>query len=507
MAAAGFSAIATLITPDRPELTAWPLLVRTLATTGLGGMLIGVGSGLLLYSGLRAAKQQPYIQVTLSLAVVWLVFGLAASLQVSGAIAVVLLGLVTSWLATAGLSPSNRELLAQLWAYLDYSIGALACLFAGWAAAAQFQSLDAGLTFVWLLLLVVGAGAIARLLATYLLVPLVNSLRQVTPLDWRVQTLLWAGGTRSPVALVLLLSLESVGEPSRNLLLAVALAVLLLTTALSRASLGNLARYLELTPPSLAARVERLQAQLTAKREALRQFSDLERFKPWTGTVVDAIAQDYTEAIYHTEQSLTSIWVDRRLPAYDLRQVLWLQALSIEMMGYRYLYDRGLLSEPVLAKLELRVTLRRDAVLLDFMPPPFFTLRTQSWQLGLAQWLRASRWERRARQQATLTKYEADAAIACVCAQVAQTLQRSIEDKTIGAAIAQECAAAYREDSQVANRNLAAAASQDPAQVSRHQRQIVQRVAALGEQDALEQLVRDGTLSADLARALRTWTF
>jgi len=503
-AALGFSAIASLATTAALEPAAWQPWLQARAIAGLGGLALGSLSGLLLYLSLRAARRQPYVQVTLSLAATWLLFGWVESWQFSGAIAVVLLGLVAGWRAASDFSPSQRELLQQLWAYLAYTISALACILAGWAAAASLNTLDTWFTYVWLLLVVLLAGAIARALAAYLLIPLANALRQVTPLDWRWQTLLLAGGVRSPLALVLLFSWPRADESPRGLLLALALGLLLLSAGLARASLDNLARYLELARPHLAARVEGLQALLTAKREALRQFADLERLQPWAGQALDAIAQDYSEAVYQAEQSLNAIWTDRRLPAYDLRQVLWLQALNIEVMGYRYLYDRGLLSEPVLAKLELRVTLRRDAVLQGAMPPPFFTLRppTTAWYLTLGKWVGLNR-DDGLRQRAALAKYEADAAIACVCAQVAQTLERSLEEGNLDRAIAGECAAAYRDDSEVAQRNLTAAASQAPQENRNRQQQLARRVAMLGEQDALEQLVRDGTLASDLARQLR----
>ncbi len=502
LAVVGFSAIASLTTREGLAFTTWQPWLADWVTSSLGGGLLGIVGGLLLPLGLRATKRQPYGQGTLSLVVVWLVAGLAEYWQVSGAIAVVCLGLVGGWQAATQLSPSNREVLAQTWASLAYTLSTLICLLAGWGAIASLGSLDAWFVLIWLLAVILLAGSLARALAVYLLVPLVNALRQVTPLDWRVQTLWLGGGPRSPIALVLLLSLPPASETPQSLLLALALGTLLLSSSLAATSFAPLARYLELAQPRLALRVERLQALRTAKREALQQFADLERFKPWAGVALTTLAQDYRRTLQQLDQGLVALWGDRRLPVYDRHQALWLQALTLEAMGYRYLYDCGLLSEPVLAKLELRVTLRRDAVLQGSMPPPFITLRsTPDWLRGTVRWLLPplDAW---LSQQGDLAKYEANAALACVCAQVAQTLERSLADGSLEAVITRDCVAAYQEDSEIAARQLVSAASQDPQQVRHYQQQLGQRIATLGEQDALEQLVRDGALNARLAQQL-----
>jgi CPA1 family monovalent cation:H+ antiporter len=62
------------------------------------------------------------------------------------------------------------------------------------------------------------------------------------------------------------------------------------------------------------------------------------------------------------------------------RQVFWLQALEIEQQAYRDLYDQGLLSEPVLRKLNLLVEAKRDDVLANKIPPkmpPMWASETQ----------------------------------------------------------------------------------------------------------------------------------
>lgn len=451
-------------------LAAWPI-----------GIILGsIAAGLASY-GIQRWRENLFLQGTIGAIALYGVF-LGAERLYPGAeaIAAMTVGLVLQWTLSTRLKQKNFQRLegmvqgmgvfAQSWLFL-----LLGLTLAGLSPQVYGSSRS------WLCL----AGAIAivaivRAIVVFALMPVANFLRDSTPFSFREQLLgLW-GGMRGSVALALVLSWDA-EAPDRGLAIFITLGV---TLALGLASEGTMAQFwqgLGLTPPPLAAQLQAATADLAAKRHTLEGLFDLEDIESLSRPAIECVKQEYREEVYHAEDTLAQLWTETRIDPGLFQQTLWLQALAMEETGYRQFYEDGLLSELAFVKLELRMHLKRDAVLAGFIPPPFYLVRGTDTKIqqGFALFLGAIAFQPAyALQQAdrvSTAKYEADGAIAYTCKQVALNFHRLVEDSGLGLMAAKSCAKVYEEDSLVAWQSLEAIASRNPEFSTRKQQEAIRR--------------------------------
>ncbi|MEL6780211.1 MAG: sodium:proton antiporter, partial [Cyanobacteria bacterium J06597_16] len=235
----------------------------------LGGILVGVSLAWLMSYLIVAARRSPFIQGTLTAILAFGTFILADhNLHVSGVIAVVSAGIVTSWIISSQLKPDSREFLNELWEYLSFLTNSLIFLLVGLASAQVLQEVEELRVLLLALGVAIAAVLVSRALAIFTLIPLVNRVHTAPPIARGEQTILLWGGLRGAVGLALALSLENEIE-NGHFVVALTLGVALFTLLIPGTTMGHLINYLGLNKASVMDELETAEALITANNRAL----------------------------------------------------------------------------------------------------------------------------------------------------------------------------------------------------------------------------------------------
>jgi len=170
-----------------------------------GGVAIGYVGGRLMVGVLRWLLDMRLAQVTLTLALPYLVYIVAErQFEVSGVMATLTSGLVMSAMAQRRVSPDDWRFLHELWEQLAFWGSSLIFLFASLLVPRLL--FDAGSHDVMLLGVLVVAALTARAVVVFGLLPLMTLLRLSPAVDNRFKAVILWGGLRGALTLVLALS-------------------------------------------------------------------------------------------------------------------------------------------------------------------------------------------------------------------------------------------------------------------------------------------------------------
>lgn len=162
-----------------------------------GGILIGATLAWATSYLLIAARRNPFIQGTLSAILAFGTFILAEHyLQISGVIAVMSAGMVTSWMVSVRLRPQSRQFLHELWEYLSFVTNSLIFLLVGLATAQVLQEVTEIKPLMAALGVAIAAIFLARAVVVFTLIPLINRIHTAPPIELREQAILVWGGLR-----------------------------------------------------------------------------------------------------------------------------------------------------------------------------------------------------------------------------------------------------------------------------------------------------------------------
>lgn len=479
-------------------------LVNILLTL-IGGVVVGVVLAASMAYAIPLAKNNPLIQGTISAIVAYVAFIIAEQgLQVSGVIAVMSAGLIAGWLSTNRMVPETREFLQEFWEYAAFLANSLIFLLIGLNITRFGGQLMATGTLWWSLLWAIAAALIARAATVYLLIPVANLVQRSDPVDWRCQTVSFWGGVRGAVALALALSLDP-SFPNHDLIMTLTLGVVLFTIITGGLTMKKVLHWLKLDQPPLLERLEWAQAQVVAKRQGLQQIINLVTIPSVSQRVINALQEEYEQALKQAEQAIASFWSDLSAQPTLARRALWLQALAIEQKTIQTLHDQGLIAETTLDRLNLTVNLKRDAILCDRIPPPqqaALPLETRLEQLMasvVARLVPQSGIVQQQREEILKTDYEYNAALAIVGEEVAHNIHQLAEDHGIEALIAQECAQVYERLSTIATERLNERNARGSEIAIALQEKMARQVALLGEEEAIAQLTAEGAISTTVA--------
>ncbi|WP_071517318.1 sodium:proton antiporter [Geitlerinema sp. PCC 9228] len=490
-----------------------------------GGVVVGAILGMLMGYFIDKARENIFVLSTVSGLVAYGAFIIGEhQLQVSGVIAVLVAGMVVAWQISVRLSPENRQFLHEFWEYISFLANSLIFLLVGMTTASFLQAnrfqMWAGLGeggMVVVLLVAIAAVLLARGVAVFGLLPLTNWLRRRNRVNWRYQAIAYWGGIRGAVGLALALSLAP-DFPHRKLILMLTLGVAMFTLLVSGTTIKQLIYALKINRPSLLNSIEKAQAAVLSKKEAIQQIHFLQQIDPYLSPDIwQHYQQQYQQELEQAENHLANLWSQADIdsdgaggePSRTIRQVLWLQALAIERQGYRHLYDEGLLAELTLEKLNLASYLKQESVQGGQFPPPAPTpsLLETRWE-KFWHWLTHTPQAKFSSQvpkqkRADAIRYEYNLAIAYVGKQVATKIQSLPQETGFVNAAANECVDFFQKSSEAARERLAAT-NQGSSQVAvQLQAKLLQRCAYLGEQESIQQLLEDGIINTKVASQLK----
>jgi len=206
------------------------------AFEGLGGIFIGAVLGLFA-SVLIKIMDDRLISIAFTTVVAYGSYLAAEELHVSGVLATVAAGLFVGNLGKRkGMSPSTRVSVVSFWEYLAFFFGSIVFLMMGLEVSLPFL-LDNSL-IIFLAFLAVLA---SRAISVFGPLPLLKRLKQ--PVDAKVATVVWWGGLRGPLSMVLVLSLPH-SIPMREMLIAMVFGVVVISVVLQGSTMGILLKAL-----------------------------------------------------------------------------------------------------------------------------------------------------------------------------------------------------------------------------------------------------------------------
>lgn len=493
--------------------------------TFVGGVMVGAVLGTLMGYFIDKARENIFVLSTVSGLVAYGAFIIGEhQLQVSGVIAVLMAGMVVAWQISVRLSPENRQFLHEFWEYISFLANSLIFLLVGMTTASFLQENNFQMVadireggMVAALLVAIAAVLLARGVAVFGLLPLTNWLRRRDRVNWRYQAIAYWGGIRGAVALALALSLAP-DFPHRQLILMLTLGVALFTLLVSGSTIKQLIYALNINRPSLLDSIEKSQAAVLSKKEAIQKIHFLQKIDPYLSPEIwQNYQQQYQQELKEAENHLAYLWSTADInsddagaePSRTIHQVLWLQALAIERQGYRHLYDEGLLAELTLEKLNLASYLKQESVQGGKFPPPAPTpsLLETRWE-KFWHWLThtpgAQLGSQSLNQRRTdAIRYEYNLAIAYVGTQVATKIQNLPQETGFATTAAHECVDFFQKSSEAAWERLATMGQESSQVASQLQTKLLQRCAYLSEEESIQQLLEDGIINTKVASQLK----
>jgi CPA1 family monovalent cation:H+ antiporter len=297
-----FSVLVAMLTEDaRTDLAAG---AAHFVTAFLGGIVLGAAGGRLFGTMLPFLGDSRLAEVTLSVALPYIVYLLAELLfDVSGVVAVVCAGLTAGAIGRVRLAPDNWRYLERVWEQTGFWASSLIFV----SASTLVPKLLTGvhLDDAWLLLVAIAAALASRMAVLFGLLPLLSALHLSQKVSGAYKLVIAWGGLRGALTLALALAVTEntrIAPDIRNGVAVLATGFVLFTLLLNGLSLRPVIRLLKLdrlSPLNLALRNKVLALSLTDVRDALSETASQYAIPP-------EVARSATEPVDRRIEELAS---------------------------------------------------------------------------------------------------------------------------------------------------------------------------------------------------------
>ena len=240
----------------------------------LGGVVLGAVGGRLFGAILPFLRGLRLAEVTLSVALPYVVYLLGELVHVSGVVAVASAGLTAGAIGRVRLAPDNWRYLERVWEQTGFWAGSLIFV----SASTLVPKLLNGLDFEdsWLLLVVIAAAFASRAAVLFGLLPLLSAVRLSQRVSSAYKLAITWGGLRGAITLALALAVTEntrIDPEVRNTVAVLATGFVLFTLLVNGLTLRPIIRLLgldRLSPLNLALRNKVLALSLADVRDAVR---------------------------------------------------------------------------------------------------------------------------------------------------------------------------------------------------------------------------------------------
>lgn len=206
------------------------------AFVGLGGIFVGALLGLFA-SLMISFMDDRLVSIAFTTVIAYGSYLVAEELEVSGVLATVTAGLFVGNMGKRKrMSAANRLSVVSFWEYLAFFFGSIVFLMMGLQVNLPFLMDNTQIIFLAFL-----AVLASRAFSVFVPIPLLQRFRQ--PIDWKTGTVLWWGGLRGSLSMVLVLSLPHTFA-AREVLIAMVFGVVVLSVVLQGSTMGMLLRAL-----------------------------------------------------------------------------------------------------------------------------------------------------------------------------------------------------------------------------------------------------------------------
>ncbi|BBD61260.1 sodium/hydrogen exchanger [Nostoc sp. HK-01] len=285
--------------------------IQQLLFIAVGGCIVGLVLGYLSIP-VFARLDDPLSSLLLTVAVALGTFQVGQFIGVSGAVAVVVAGLIFGNLGLSrNTSASSRITLLSFWEYASFTVNTFIFLLIG---------LEINLVTFWktlpAVLLAVLAYQAGRILTVYPLLATVRWFDRPIPLRW--QHLLFLGNIKGSLSMALALSLPTT-LPGRDVLIALVFGSVLVSLVGQGLSLPWLVKRLKLSKFSeTQQQVEELQAQLMTGKAAQEELDSLLKSGVLPKSVYEEMRSAYQVRVAGAEKSLRDLY-NRRVDNSDAK--------------------------------------------------------------------------------------------------------------------------------------------------------------------------------------------
>ena len=212
----------------------------------IGGLLAGVALGAAMLWVIALERSDHMVQAALTSVLAYLAFIVAEHLlEVSGVMAVVAAGILTSWAGTRVFDDSMRRYLTEFWELMAFLANSMIFLLMGLTEYHLFADLGRYNDTLGYILIGFMLTIIARFLVVYGLTPLANRLAPKARVERDDKAVIFWGGLRGAVPLALALGLPADFE-HRIMIIDLTLGVVLMSLLIQGISVGWLLRKLGL---------------------------------------------------------------------------------------------------------------------------------------------------------------------------------------------------------------------------------------------------------------------
>lgn len=222
--------------------------IMVFLATGFGGLAVGAAAGFAAAFFIALTRHHPAALTSVTVALPYLAYVVCEEwLGISGAMAVVAAGLVTAGRAQSGRAPASWRFVKGIWDQLSFWSNSLVFVLAAFLVPALLSRFDAGIAIASVVLVL--AVFAARALVLWGFLPLLQRAALAQRIDDRAKTLLWWGGLRGALTLVLALSVtenDAIGAETKEFVAVLATAFTLFTIFVNGLTLRPLTRLLGL---------------------------------------------------------------------------------------------------------------------------------------------------------------------------------------------------------------------------------------------------------------------
>ncbi|RCJ14960.1 sodium:proton antiporter [Nostoc sp. ATCC 43529] len=274
--------------------------IQQLLFISLGGCVVGLVLGYLSIP-VFARLDDPLSSLLLTVAVALGTFQVGQSLGVSGAVAVVVAGLIFGNLGLRNTSASSRITLLSFWEYASFTVNTFIFLLIG-------VEIDLGILWRTLpgIIFAVLAYQVGRLLTVYPLLAGIRWFDRPIPLRW--QHLLFLGNIKGSLSMALALSLPTT-LPGREILIALVFGSVLVSLVGQGLSLPWVVKRLKLSQFSqVQQQIEELQAELMTSKSAQDELDSLLKSGVLPKAVYEEMRSAYQVRIAKAEKAVRELY-------------------------------------------------------------------------------------------------------------------------------------------------------------------------------------------------------
>ncbi|MBD8874749.1 cation:proton antiporter [Roseibium polysiphoniae] len=278
----------------------------------IGGVIVGTLMARACVMALPIMRDLPLAQVTLSLALPYLIYVISDQFaDVSAVVAVVAAGIVFNLYGPSRIAPKNWTFLQDVWEQIAFWASSLIFVL----ASIMIPKLVAGFTEldILLLLILVVAALAARAVVIFGLLPILSVLKVGERVNVKFKTVMLWGGMRGAVTLTLALSVSehaALSDEISSFITKLATGFVLFTLLVYGSSLKPLIKLLKLnrlSPRDEALRNQFLVLALSDVRQGITEAANAYQIAPELSERVTTIYEERTKTASESSVSLKDL--------------------------------------------------------------------------------------------------------------------------------------------------------------------------------------------------------